>query len=126
MPRQARAGPDFSPGISRDQVLKLFVEGVLAFERAVDVLIAEHGAAHFHPFRISFTLIHRPFSYETKNFSTASENGCGNSILDRCAPSNSLYCEPAICAASHRPSPGGVAASCVPLVTRVLERMRGT
>src|SRR5258706_13027621 len=58
-------------------------------------------------------------SVEPKNESNASSNSCDDSIFDRCAASNSINCESAMRCARKRPSAGGVATSCVPLMIRV-------
>src|SRR5690349_13667046 len=46
---EAGAGPDLPPGIPRDQVLEVRGEGRRPRHGAVDVLVAEHGAANLHP-----------------------------------------------------------------------------
>lgn len=56
--RKARARPDFSPGVSSDEVLKLAVEIGSCGNGSVNMLVAENCAPNFHALLIPFAVIH--------------------------------------------------------------------
>jgi len=47
--REPRPGPDVAPDVPRDELLEVGGEGGLSGERAIDVRVAEHGAADGEP-----------------------------------------------------------------------------
>src|SRR5437773_830696 len=57
--RQSGTAPDLSPGMARDELLELLVEGRTPAQRFLDVRLAQHRAAYLHALRIAFLLVHR-------------------------------------------------------------------
>jgi hypothetical protein len=61
--RQARARPNLSPGVTRDEVLKVGVEAVFVGLRSIDVRITQDGAPDFHSLFVPLPFIHRNGSF---------------------------------------------------------------
>jgi hypothetical protein len=55
---EMRPGPDFAPGMARDQIDELGVERILVGDRFIDPGIAEHLAALCHAFVAAFLIVH--------------------------------------------------------------------
>ena len=62
LPGKAGTAPDFSPGVTRDQVLKRFVEFSPILQRCIYMRIPQHGTPHLHSLLVALALIHRPAS----------------------------------------------------------------
>ena len=58
IPRESRPRPDFTPGVTRDEVLKRFGERGFIFLRFIDVRVAEHLAPNLHSRLVPFAVIH--------------------------------------------------------------------
>src|SRR5580704_17723993 len=112
--RQAGAGPDFSPGVARDQILKRRVEFILPGFRSLHVRLAQHLFADFPSLGVPFAVIHPCAPWDFRKANTSRLNSSRASMLERCAAGSSAYFAPGICSLSQRPSAGGVAGSCAP------------
>jgi len=56
--RESRAGPDFSPGVARDEILKWRGEVGCGLHGAVNVVVAQDFAPDLYAFFVAFAVIH--------------------------------------------------------------------
>ena len=71
---EPRPGPDLAPGVAGDQILEVRGELGRACDRSVDVLVAEHGAAHLHASLVGFA--HRVSSVRWASTCCVNADGC--------------------------------------------------
>ena len=62
LPGKTGAAPDFSPDVTREQVLKCFVELISIVQRCIYVGIPQHGTPHLHSLLIALAFIHQQAS----------------------------------------------------------------
>ena len=55
---EMRPGPDLAPGIARDQVLEIGVEGVAVLDRFVDPGVAQDLSAFCHAAVVTLLVVH--------------------------------------------------------------------
>src|SRR4029077_2049136 len=112
---EARPGPHVAPRRSRDELLEARRELRRARQRAVDVRVAEHLAAHAEAVRIE--LHHSP---PRRWPSSAALYATGCAMLPRCAASSSTRnSAPWMPSAISAPCAGGVDGSSAPAITSV-------
>src|SRR5215467_5239397 len=83
--RESRAGPNFSPGVSRDEVLERSGKVCRGFDSTVDVRVAKNFAPDFHSLFVTLAVIHLATPHAERNFWTSRVNSELASILERCA-----------------------------------------
>src|SRR5690242_8102418 len=93
--RQPRSAPYLAPGVSSDEILEIAREIVRIGDRAVYVLVAQHGTAFVHALSMTIFVVHdRP-----KKLVTARVKASGSSTGDKCEPGMSTRSDPWIAAA---------------------------
>src|SRR5437764_2443990 len=112
---QSRAGPDFSPGVAGNQILKFAVEIAAVGLRAIDMAVAQHLAPLCLADPRPLVFVHRSL----KNSSSASLNPGAASMLERWAAGRLTILAPGIRPAISWPCAGGVDGSCSPTMTSV-------
>src|SRR5262249_44663324 len=112
--RKTRSRPDFSPSVTRDQVLKRFVELISTLERSIHMLVSKHRPAPFHAFLGPLAFVHCWPPQALKNAPRFRVKFLESSMLERWAAFVSAYCAPGMCSARRRPSAGVVTGSCLP------------
>src|SRR6266404_9066511 len=110
---EMRPGPDFAPGMARDQIDEIGVERILARDRFIDPGVAQHLAALSHTVVAAFSVIHGwpRIQCSVRKPITASVKACGCSTLEICAASRIVREALGIWLRMNSPAATGVAVS---------------
>ena len=80
---EAGAGPDFAPGVPRDQILKWRGEVRGGLRGSVDMIVAEDFAADFHALLVAFAFVHLVAPHAERKFASSGVKWDAASILER-------------------------------------------
>src|SRR6266404_5504225 len=110
---EMRPGPDFAPGMARDQIDEIGVERILARDRFIDPGVAQYLAALSHTVVAAFWVIHGWPRIQccVRKPITASVKACGCSTLEICAASRIVREALGIWLRMNSPAATGVAVS---------------